>query len=132
MLKNIATLILAATAAANAGLIPGEHKAPDTRSPAVAEYRSSSISATIKFTEPKKDCNQVGVELSVKGLKPGVSYPYHIHINPVPANGNCTATGGHFDPYNINVGAKPYKCDPKNPAKTCELGDLAGRHGNIV
>ncbi|KAJ1959662.1 Superoxide dismutase, partial [Dipsacomyces acuminosporus] len=60
------------------------------------------------------------------------AYPYHIHVSPVPANGNCTSTGGHLDPAKVKVADKPYNCDSKNAATTCELGDLAGRHGNIT
>ncbi|KAG8533390.1 uncharacterized protein KY384_002173 [Bacidia gigantensis] len=56
------------------------------------------------------------------------SIVYHIHDQPVPANGNCTATLAHLDPY--IRGEKP-PCDPAHPA-TCQVGDLAGKHGNIT
>ncbi|KAI8055317.1 superoxide dismutase [Syncephalis plumigaleata] len=50
------------------------------------------------------------------GLKVNVSYPYHIHQLPVPADGNCDGTGDHLDPYNHQ----------------CEMGDLSGKFGPIV
>ncbi|KAI4173017.1 MAG: hypothetical protein LQ348_006650 [Seirophora lacunosa] len=53
---------------------------------------------------------------------------YHIHDQPVPANGNCTATKAHLDSY--IRGEKP-PCDPTQP-QTCQDGDLAGKHGNIT
>ncbi len=52
---------------------------------------------------------------------------YHIHVNPVPADGNCTATGGHLDPY--QRGDTP-ACDAKKPA-TCQVGDLSGKYGLV-
>ncbi|KAJ1918667.1 Superoxide dismutase [Mycoemilia scoparia] len=60
------------------------------------------------------------------------SYMWHIHENPVAADdltSDCTSVGGHFNPTGIVKGTK---CDPNNPAKTCEMGDLAGVYGNIT
>ncbi|EFR01558.1 cu-Zn superoxide dismutase [Nannizzia gypsea CBS 118893] len=54
-------------------------------------------------------------------------FPYHIHVDPVPANGSCTATLDHLDPF--GRGQKP-PCDTPNP-ETCEPGDLSGKHGKI-
>ncbi|KAA8913532.1 superoxide dismutase [Sphaerosporella brunnea] len=71
-----------------------------------------------------------GVDISVQ-LKGFVGEPgpfgYHIHDQPVPADGNCTATKAHLDPYGRGQ-ATP--CDPSQP-QTCEVGDLAGKHGKI-
>ncbi|KAL8660345.1 MAG: hypothetical protein Q9202_006654 [Teloschistes flavicans] len=53
---------------------------------------------------------------------------YHIHDQPVPANGNCTATLAHQDPY---IRGEMPPCDPTQPG-TCQTGDLAGKHGNIT
>ncbi|KAL2270100.1 hypothetical protein VTJ83DRAFT_2284 [Remersonia thermophila] len=52
---------------------------------------------------------------------------YHIHAKPVPADGNCTATAAHFDPF--ERGQQP-PCDASAP-ETCEVGDLSGKHGAI-
>jgi hypothetical protein len=52
---------------------------------------------------------------------------YHIHDQPVPANGNCTATLAHLDPY--QRGEDPL-CDASAP-QTCQVGDLSGKHGEI-
>ncbi|PGG95959.1 hypothetical protein GX51_08062 [Blastomyces parvus] len=54
-------------------------------------------------------------------------FPYHIHVEPVPGDGNCTATLAHLDPF--ARGEKP-PCDPTAPA-TCQVGDLSGKHGYI-
>jgi hypothetical protein len=47
---------------------------------------------------------------------------------PVPADGNCTATLGHLDPY--NRGETP-PCNASEP-DTCQVGDLSGKHGLII
>jgi hypothetical protein len=53
---------------------------------------------------------------------------YHIHDQPVPADGNCTKTLAHLDPF---IRGEVPPCDPTNPA-TCQVGDLSGKHGNIT
>jgi hypothetical protein len=55
-------------------------------------------------------------------------FNWHIHALPVPANGNCTATMGHLDPTNRG---ELVLCDPSQPA-TCQVGDLAGKHGGKI
>ncbi len=52
---------------------------------------------------------------------------YHIHDQPVPANGNCTATLAHLDPY---IRGEVPPCDPSAP-QTCQVGDLSGKYGKI-
>lgn len=46
----------------------------------------------------------------------------------MPPNGNCSATGDHFDPYHVG---SAHKCDPHQP-ELCQLGDLSGKHGSIT
>lgn len=55
-------------------------------------------------------------------------FMYHIHEKPVPANGNCTGTGAHLDPY--KRGEVP-ACDASKP-ETCQTGDLSGKYGNVT
>lgn len=52
---------------------------------------------------------------------------YHIHVDPVPSDGNCTDTLGHLDPY--ERGESP-ACNPIQP-ETCQVGDLSGKYGTI-
>ncbi|KAK0733483.1 superoxide dismutase [Lasiosphaeria miniovina] len=59
--------------------------------------------------------------------KEGGPFIYHLHVDPVPSNGNCTATLGHLDPF--ARGETP-ACDETNPA-SCQVGDLSGKHGSI-
>lgn len=47
---------------------------------------------------------------------------------PVPPNGNCMETGAHLDPF--ERGEMP-PCNPDLP-QTCQVGDLAGKHGAIT
>ncbi|KAB5580637.1 hypothetical protein GE09DRAFT_1082968 [Coniochaeta sp. 2T2.1] len=53
---------------------------------------------------------------------------YHIHVDPVPANGNCTKTLAHQDPF---IRGEDPPCDPRFP-QTCQVGDLSGKHGKIT
>ncbi|KAF2665077.1 hypothetical protein BT63DRAFT_417608 [Microthyrium microscopicum] len=72
-----------------------------------------------------------GVEMTINlnGLSSiplsGGPFTYHIHQYPVPENGSCDATGAHLDP--TNRGDSP-PCDKTKP-ETCQVGDLAGKHG---
>lgn len=52
---------------------------------------------------------------------------YHIHNNPISSDGNCSSAGSHVDPY--QRGEMPF-CDASLP-ETCQVGDLAGKHGAI-
>ena len=52
---------------------------------------------------------------------------YHIHDQPVPSNGNCTATLAHLDPY---IRGEVPPCD-RTRLQTCQVGDLSGKYGTI-
>jgi hypothetical protein len=52
---------------------------------------------------------------------------YHIHVDPVPSDGNCSATLGHLDPY--ERGDTP-ACNASEP-EICQAGDLSGKHGKM-
>lgn len=55
------------------------------------------------------------------------AYPYHVHTHPVGADGDCSVTGNHLDPF--NAGSK-LPCNPLEP-ELCETGDLSGKYGKI-
>jgi hypothetical protein len=55
-------------------------------------------------------------------------FNWHIHTLPVPANGNCTTTLSHLDPTNRG---ELVMCDATQP-QTCQVGDLAGKHGGKI
>ncbi|KAL2125828.1 hypothetical protein VTI74DRAFT_2577 [Chaetomium olivicolor] len=59
--------------------------------------------------------------------KIGTALSYGIHVNPVPADGNCTAALAYFDPF---VRGETPSCKAAAPA-TCQVGDLSGKHGAI-
>ncbi|KAI9800630.1 MAG: hypothetical protein M1826_005345 [Phylliscum demangeonii] len=90
---------------------------------------TSNIRGSISATA---STNGTGVQFTVKlsGLPDPSLGPflYHIHDQPVPANGSCKATLAHLDPY--QRGEHP-PCDPTQP-QTCQVGDLGGKHGNIT
>lgn len=69
--------------------------------------------------------------VNITNLPPQAQYGpfnWHIHTLPVPADGNCTATLGHLDPTNRG---ELYMCDATSP-QTCQVGDLAGKHGGKI
>ncbi|PLB35446.1 putative cytosolic Cu/Zn superoxide dismutase [Aspergillus candidus] len=129
--SSLVAFCLSATAAAAATDFP---KAPVTtnNNPTVqlkAELLDKSNS-TIRgkltaFALP----HGIGVKVNARftGLPDGEPLKYHIHVNPVPENGDCYATGGHLDPYK-RTDTPP--CDIDAP-ETCEVGDLSGKHGPI-
>lgn len=55
-------------------------------------------------------------------------FTYHIHVNPVPTDGNCNGTLGHLDPF---IRGEDVACQKSLP-QTCQVGDLAGKHGKIT
>lgn len=59
--------------------------------------------------------------------KPFLHLEYHIHVNPIPEDGNCSGAGGHLSPYGRE---DTPECDADDPA-TCQPGDLSGKHGPI-
>ncbi|KAJ2009211.1 hypothetical protein GGI04_000647 [Coemansia thaxteri] len=127
MFKNIIVLVLAA-ATANAASDPS---LASRVTQAIASVTGNGITGNFNFTQ---ESGQSGlkVAINVSGLKQGTQYPFHIHINVVPPNGNCTATGGHLDTFGVKTANAPYNCSKNNALTTCELGDLAGRQGNIT
>lgn len=71
--------------------------------------------------------NEVKVHVDMTGLPPADGpFHYHIHEHPVGANGDCEATGLHFNPY-----AAPAECDSQKDDSYCQVGDLSGKHGWI-
>ncbi|KAJ2849258.1 hypothetical protein IWW36_002751 [Coemansia brasiliensis] len=99
---------------------------------AIAEPQSTNVTGMFRFI---RSLGGDGLELgiSVSGLEEGASYPFHIHTDIVPSDGNCTATGGHLDPHGIKKATgDSYKCSANDVLKTCELGDLSGQLGPIV
>ncbi|EMR71768.1 putative superoxide dismutase protein [Eutypa lata UCREL1] len=73
----------------------------------------------------------VGVTFDVKFSnipKEGGPFTYHLHVDPVPEDGNCTKTLAHLDPF--QRGEDP-TCDSSAP-ETCQVGDLSGKYGKIT
>ncbi|KAE8452238.1 hypothetical protein EG329_001705 [Mollisiaceae sp. DMI_Dod_QoI] len=74
--------------------------------------------------------NGIGVDFKVSFSNfptSGGPFLYHIHAAPVTADGNCTNTLGHLDPF---IRGETPACDAKLP-QTCQVGDLSGKHGKI-
>jgi len=75
--------------------------------------------------------NGVGIKFEVKFENlptSGGPFLYHIHDAPVPADGNCTKTLAHHDPY---IRGETPVCNASLP-ETCQVGDLSGKYGKIT
>ncbi|KAI1399339.1 superoxide dismutase [Hypoxylon fuscum] len=57
----------------------------------------------------------------------GGPFIYHIHVAPVPEDGNCTSTLAHLDQY---IRGEDPSCDSTRP-QSCQQGDLSGKYGKI-
>ncbi|GEQ69825.1 hypothetical protein JCM33374_g3500 [Metschnikowia sp. JCM 33374] len=115
--SSVATFGLLALASAGA--------APQVSdSPTDTLYKATfnkTISGSVSFSS-KNGSTLIGVNIS-NLPSTGGPFMYHIHEKPVPTNGSCAGTLGHFNPYNGTVGAA-------TPALH-EVGDLSGKHGTI-
>jgi hypothetical protein len=88
---------------------------------------SKGVTGKLTFTAGEGGSG-VDITVALSGFE-GETGPfgYHIHDQPVPADGNCTGTKAHLDPY--GRGQDPV-CDSSDLA-SCEVGDLSGKHGKI-
>ncbi|KAI1103958.1 superoxide dismutase [Jackrogersella minutella] len=72
--------------------------------------------------------NGVDYQVSFSNLPTeGGPFIYHIHVAPVPADGNCTSTLAHLDQ---TIRGEDPPCDSSRPA-SCQQGDLSGKYGKI-
>lgn len=91
-------------------------------------YVNSTVSGSIEATGSDQG---VRFTVNLTNLPDQSQYgpfAWHIHALPVPDDGNCTATLGHLDPTNRG---ELYMCDAALP-QTCQVGDLAGKHGGKI
>ncbi|KAM0336002.1 hypothetical protein ACHAPQ_004619 [Fusarium lateritium] len=95
-------------------------------------FKDTAIDGNVKgfvHAQASDDGHGVVFKVEFSNLpKEGGPFTYHIHVEPVPEDGNCTATLAHLDPF--ARGEDP-PCDPKDPA-SCQVGDNSGKHGKIV
>ncbi|KAI9226531.1 MAG: superoxide dismutase [Piptocephalis tieghemiana] len=136
-----------APAAGNATATPANGVEQKGNQTASARIAMNGIEARVTFTYNKTTklvqmVAQASKGLELPGMTPGGNatvqplpvtegFPFHIHTNPVGNSGNCSAAGGHWDPYGVNVNQATYLCNPLDPAKTCEVGDLSGKFGKL-
>ncbi|KNG52525.1 cytosolic Cu/Zn superoxide dismutase [Stemphylium lycopersici] len=91
-------------------------------------YVDSTVSGTI---EAVGSARGVHFTVNLSNLPSQAQYgpfAWHIHALAVPSSGNCTATAGHLDPTNRG---ELVMCDAALP-ETCQVGDLAGKHGGKI
>ncbi|KAF1939545.1 Cu,Zn superoxide dismutase-like protein [Clathrospora elynae] len=134
MLSSIVSILAAATAVV-AQSSTGNPAPRVANNPIGAQYVAT---LPLKADNPLVGSIQGSTAADGKGVKFDVSFAglpetggpfiYHIHAKPVPADGNCTGTGAHLDPY---LRGEAPACDASKP-ETCQIGDLSGKHGNIT
>ena len=107
------------------------HKAADSARWACANIGSAGIGTTATFaganSEPSGTVQLfqpspfwptgVLVDLAASSLET-TGNKWHVHVLPVPGSGDCSATGGHFDPLVADYSAGEF-----------EIGDLSGKWG---
>ncbi|KAJ1904691.1 Superoxide dismutase [Tieghemiomyces parasiticus] len=90
---------------------------------------STGLNGTFAFTM-LADYHTI-VSANFTGLPRREKYSYFVNQYPVPADGDCSKTGGLFDPYGAYTNPRTYRCKPGAPAK-CAIGDLTGRSGEVL
>ena len=94
------------------------------------DREDTSLRGTVRASSAE-DGVGVNFDLDITGLpvesSGGEPFTYHLHVEPVPADGNCTATLAHLDP---TIRGEEPPCDP-TAKETCQVGDLSGKHGKI-
>ncbi|RYO72374.1 hypothetical protein AA0113_g1232 [Alternaria arborescens] len=134
MLVSVISVLAAASAVAaqSSTVIPAPVV---TGNPIGAKYvgtlppkEGSTLTGSIEATTGA-DGKGVKFSVSFAGLpETGGPFIYHLHAKPVPADGNCTGTGAHLDPY---MRGEVPSCDASKP-ETCQTGDLSGKYGNAT
>ena len=141
MPSAIALTALSGLALVGAQIVPGVtgklgNALVTTNNPVGVTYTAylpnSNTTSVRGYVAATSNANGTGVNFNINlyGFPDSSLGPflYHIHDLPVPADGNCTATLGHLDPF---IRGEIPPCDNTQPA-TCQVGDLAGKHGNIT
>ncbi|KAH7056831.1 hypothetical protein BKA57DRAFT_451738 [Linnemannia elongata] len=122
----------AATLLAFAGLVAAQGTPSTELKHGYANVTNLNGDMVINFTFDKVEGGMNITLTGIKGLSTSVAidkaagFQYHVHVKPVGPNYGCMATEGHLNPFN---GSLP--CNKAN-LTACEIGDLAGKHGNIV
>ncbi|KAL7666030.1 Superoxide dismutase copper/zinc binding domain-containing protein [[Candida] zeylanoides] len=88
----------------------------------VANFDSPNVQGQVRFDTLHN--SSISVHVDVSGLPDaGGPFMYHVHQLPVPADGNCSGTLEHLNPYNGSVSAIEWASK--------EAGDLSGKHGTV-
>ncbi|KAI5868329.1 hypothetical protein GGS23DRAFT_608983 [Durotheca rogersii] len=128
--------VLGQTNVTNVGEAPITTHNPEGKSAIAAlpeqPFFKGGLDGNVKgFISVKSGANGYGVDYEVFFTnlpKEGGPFTYHLHVDPVPADGNCTKTLAHLD--ELGRGEDPV-CDPERPA-TCQQGDLSGKFGKVT
>ncbi|OTB06444.1 hypothetical protein M426DRAFT_318860 [Hypoxylon sp. CI-4A] len=99
--------------------------------PETAFWQAGSLNGNVKGSiSAKSGANGTGVDYEVSFSNiptEGGPFIYHIHVAPVPEDGNCTSTLAHLDQF---VRGEDPACDSTRP-QSCQQGDLSGKYGKV-
>ncbi|KAI9142767.1 superoxide dismutase [Paraphysoderma sedebokerense] len=128
------TILCATMGAIHSAAVPK----PAVSSTASDEYSSYGVFIQSSYSNPPqaivnfKPEPQGGLVINVEAsiLHGSTAYKYHIHQYPVPSNGDCKATGDHYDPTGRNAQPEGYKPTPGS-LDSYERGDISGKFGPL-
>ncbi|KAK1974383.1 superoxide dismutase [Colletotrichum cereale] len=104
----------------------------EAKLPEMPFFKQGSLNGNVRgsivaMTAP--DGNGVKFTVGFSNLpNEGGPFTYHLHVDPIPEDGNCTKALAHHDPSNREETAP---CDASRP-ETCQIGDLSGKHGSVT
>ncbi|KAL3863981.1 hypothetical protein ACJMK2_005698 [Sinanodonta woodiana] len=79
------------------------------------------------YPNGKLSDTMVLVDLSYSDGRPGtMNHNWHVHVYSV--SGNCSTTGDHFNPFQVDVQNNYSECNMTNPLR-CEVGDQSRKLG---
>ncbi|KAG8760051.1 hypothetical protein FRC12_009639 [Ceratobasidium sp. 428] len=130
MLFLRAALTLSALSSAIGAPPPAKRTYSKYIAKAEVENKVLGIHAFFEFSGAPGEPTHVKIS-DIRGLTNdpslGGPFPYHIHTNAIPPDGNCTKALAHLDPNNVTEG---YIC-PSGSPEYCQTGDLSGKHGKM-
>ena len=94
-----------------------------------ASFRAADgPTGTIVFSQGSPGATTT-ITVDLAGLE---AEPNKWHIHNFPVDGACASTGGHFDPFGVEVPTYT-TCSGSASAKAtgCYVGDLSGKHGTL-
>ena len=101
-----------------------------------ASFDMQGVRGTISFRQTSRNAPVV-INVQLQGISGLAGLTWHVHEYPLPydiaMSRRCSAAavGSHFDPFR-KASLPGYSLRCARNAADCEIGDLSGRHGDLV